>query len=414
MHRIVLIITVNVDSGLTLLVNFFVGTSFFLYWDVVRFQLMVIRLLEIIELACGLDSGEDAHRETVIKVGVIKRCGEILGIRSLKENSFKKLTDSLTCSDQPVGQFGLVNVHNNVSSQQQYTESFQEIVRLRLTVEDSVELCKEGVGGTYFIRDEQNDFIAVFKPCDEEPGALLNPKNIIKKPLMPPGGGAIREVAAYLLDKNRAGVPETVFLRNVIHRQLNNGDRMIPKTGSLQRFVPNIGNAGCMGSSIFSVGDVHNIGLLDIRLLNLDRNAENMLITKNGNDFRLVPIDHTYSLPETFGYIYYEWHHWRQAKIPFSQQTLQWISNLNPEADAKILRELGIPEAAITLMKLSTILLKAAASCGFTLFQIASLITRRRMTEPCQFEKFIALAKHQYSLGVLEQLALEFIHSLKQ
>jgi hypothetical protein len=259
---------------------------------------------------------------------------------------------------------------------------------------------------------KKNNFIAVFKPSDEEPGALLNPKNIIKKPLMPPGGGATREVAAYLLDKNRAGVPETVFLRNVIHRQLNNGDKIIPKTGSLQRFVINVGNAGCMGSSRFSVEDVHNIGLLDIRLLNLDRNAENILVTKNGNEFRLVPIDHTYSLPETFGDIYYEWHHWHQAKIPFSQETLQWINDLNPEADAEILRELGIPDAAITLMKLSTILLKAAASSGFTLFQIASLLTRRRITEPCQFEKFIALAKDQYSIGVLDQLALEFIHSL--
>jgi len=40
---------------------------------------------------------------------------------------------------------------------------------------DSVVLCEEGVGGTYFIQ-ENNCKIAVFKPTDEEPGAANNPK----------------------------------------------------------------------------------------------------------------------------------------------------------------------------------------------------------------------------------------------
>jgi len=64
-----------------------------------------------------------------------------------------------------------------------------------LSNSDSVELCQDGVGGTYFIKDENS--IGVFKPIDEEPGAIHNPKNLIQNPVMPPGGGAVREVAAY-------------------------------------------------------------------------------------------------------------------------------------------------------------------------------------------------------------------------
>jgi hypothetical protein len=153
---------------------------------------------------------------------------------------------------------------------------------------DSVELCQDGVGGTYFIKDEDQNSIGVFKPIDEEPGAIHNPKNLIQNPVMPPGGGAIREVAAYLIDRNRAGVPETLLLQNVVHQRFNNAgaDSLIPKTGSLQKFIANIGNSESMGSSLFSTDDIHNIGILDIRLLNHDRNAENILITN-----RIINID---------------------------------------------------------------------------------------------------------------------------
>jgi hypothetical protein len=82
----------------------------------------------------------------------------------------------------------------------------------------NTELCKSGVGGTYFVYDsiitngnEAQNMSSVFKPTDEEPGAPNNPKQNPPSfvPMMPWGGGSHREVAAFKLDKGFVGVPET-------------------------------------------------------------------------------------------------------------------------------------------------------------------------------------------------------------
>jgi len=246
---------------------------------------------------------------------------------------------------------------------------------------------------------KNNQIIGVFKPIDEEPGATLNPKKIIKEPLMPPGGGAIREVAAFLLDrKGTAGVPETILLQNIYHSNFNNqSDQLIPKTGSLQKFIPNIGNSESMGSSCFSVKDVHHIGILDIRLLNLDRNGENILLIKpddtSNSEIRLVPIDHTYTLPESLGHFYFEWLYWRQSKIPFDSQTLEFIKAIDIDEDCALLHRLGIQSTAILNMRLATILLKKGATAGMSLFQLGSWIAPRQLKEVSVFRKLVERAQ---------------------
>jgi hypothetical protein len=64
--------------------------------------------------------------------------------------------------------------------------------------------------GTYFLRDKQHGKVACFKPEDEEPGAVRNPHGYVGilaqargvlRPGILPGDSAVREVAAYLLDK---------------------------------------------------------------------------------------------------------------------------------------------------------------------------------------------------------------------
>lgn len=40
----------------------------------------------------------------------------------------------------------------------------------------SPRLCESGVGGTYFMHDEYNKTVGVFKPHDEEMGCMNNPK----------------------------------------------------------------------------------------------------------------------------------------------------------------------------------------------------------------------------------------------
>ena len=57
------------------------------------------------------------------------------------------------------------------------------------------------------------------------------------------------------------------------------------------------------GSNLFEVEEVHKIAILDIRILNDDRNDENILLKRESNDekkFQLIPIDHGLSLPDTF------------------------------------------------------------------------------------------------------------------
>jgi len=260
-----------------------------------------------------------------------------------------------------------------------------------LKKENSVQLCMEGVGGTYWIGEDQQ-WMGVFKPVDEEPGAQLNPKGSLTVPLMPPGGGAIREVAAFLLDTDGfAGVPETLLLRNVYHPQFNNNNQpqLISKTGSLQKFVQNIGNSESMGSNCFSIQDVHHLGILDIRLLNMDRNGENILLVKDEmNSIRLVPIDHSYTLPETLGDFYFEWQYWRQAKIPFDSQALQFIRDIDIEADSIELARLGISDKAIMYMRLASLLLKKGAAAGLSLFDIAGWISPE-VTAVSQFSKIV-------------------------
>jgi hypothetical protein len=69
------------------------------------------------------------------------------------------------------------------------------------------QLCEEGVGGTYFMHDAQKRKIGVFKPQDEEPYNINNPKGYrprlgsdagIKEGILV-GEASIRECAAYLV-----------------------------------------------------------------------------------------------------------------------------------------------------------------------------------------------------------------------
>lgn len=358
--------------------------------------------------------------------------------------------------------------------------------------EKAVSLCEEGVGGTYFIHDpsDLSKRIAIFKPTDEEPGSPNNPKEPLSKPLLPPGGGFKREIAAFLLDRGLAGVPETFLLEGAHHPKFSTDE---PKRGSVQKFVENVGDSSSVGSSRFSVCDVHNIGILDIRLYNLDRNEENLLVQKVvesnvpssqdsmcitpakdtsssccaspmvisppvsplGNPqpnplstsanrssrafssytrpcnsqntpthtrvnraissptptasaaYRLIPIDHTYTLPPNFNEsVYFEWQYWKQAKESFSSHHLDYIKNLDPSADAKILRELEIEEDAIRIMMLSSWLLKIGAEHGMNLFEIASMMTKT-VKEPSFLETMVLSLKKQLLESKTDNLTTE-------
>lgn len=179
----------------------------------------------------------------------------------------------------------------------------------------------EGTGGAYFMLDSLGQkYVSVFKPIDEEPMAVNNPRGLplsldgegLKKGTRV-GEGAFREVAAYILDhpkgghrslfgegKGFAGVPPT-FMVKCLHGGFNHPGDLTVKIGSLQMFMENNGSCEDMGPGAFPVEEVHKISVLDIRLANADRHAGNILLSKEQVDGKtlLIPIDHGYCLPET-------------------------------------------------------------------------------------------------------------------
>ncbi|MED6204781.1 hypothetical protein PIB30_012016 [Stylosanthes scabra] len=150
----------------------------------------------------------------------------------------------------------------------------------------------------------------------------------------------------------------------------------------VERFIGHAFDAGELGPSLYSVSSVHQIGILDIRLLNLDRHAGNMLVMNHGFvpgvAAHLVPIDHGFCLPEWLDDPYFEWLHWPQASTPFSNSELDYISKLDPFKDAQILRsELPLlRESSIRVLVVCTIFLKHAAAAGLCLTDIGLLMTR--------------------------------------
>lgn len=194
------------------------------------------------------------------------------------------------------------------------------------------------------------------------------------KPTVRVGEAAIREVAAYLLDYNHfAQVPHTVlvkFTHPIFHvsankpaspqlseaasfnnietqsaasldsalststsqliqarRAMESSGPSPSKLGSLQEFVAHDCDTSEIGTSMFSLQDVHRIAILDIRLFNTDRHAGNILVQRpsggssklsalarlNQPQCRLLPIDHGFCLPEALEPPFFEWLHWPQV-----------------------------------------------------------------------------------------------------
>jgi len=241
----------------------------------------------------------------------------------------------------------------------------------------------------------------VFKPGDEEAGAPLNPKKNLTSPRkgIKPGEGYLREIAAYLMDQGHyVGVPFTQYTELEV-----NGER---KVGSLQKFIPNIGSVTDFGQSLFSVSDVHKIAQLDIRLFNVDRNDENLIVTNVSGVHHLIPIDHSYALPDSLEDCpMFAWLYWKQAKVPMSEEMLEYIEKIDMEKDERFLRMLNFKEESIAIMKMSGLMLKIGAKCGWSFYDIAMLMMKTRK-ECSTFEEMV---KETMMRGDLERFWDNFV-----
>jgi hypothetical protein len=259
----------------------------------------------------------------------------------------------------------------------------------------SPELTPSGLGGTYFFKNSDQQVVGVFKPEDEEVGGRNNPKGntgAVRSGVVV-GEGNLREVAAYMLDHQKfANVPATVRVE-VQHSCF--GDR--PKVGSFQEFKLHDEEAGDLSSSLFSQDEAHKIAIMDIRLLNTDRNDENLLVRRHqNNNLELIPIDHGCSLPSTLQVNWHDWLwlSWPQTKRPFSEAEKQYIKDLNPSNDSLLLsKELDMAWQNLLMLNIATTFLQKGAAADLSLFDIASMMVRDMPDTPSTLESIFTQSR---------------------
>jgi len=250
------------------------------------------------------------------------------------------------------------------------------------------ELLSSGEGGVYLLRSETGENLAVFKPFDEDPFSPRNPKSPISFGKLDnnlviggyrAGESTQKEVAAYLLDRGFANVPLAVFVR------ITGGPwGFAGKHGSLHHYIPHLHDSWEISASLYSLADFQRIAVFDLRILNTDRHGGNILVLKDTDHKggkKLVPIDHAFCLPDNVtscgDQLWFEWMSWPQANLPLLPEIMQYLKNINLEADSKTLRALGISEEAIFTMVWCSTLLRFTLLRGLTLFETAEIIRYR-------------------------------------
>ncbi|KAL5181995.1 Phosphatidylinositol 4-kinase gamma 4 [Glycine soja] len=298
----------------------------------------------------------------------------------------------------------------------------------------------EGTGGTYFMQDSAGmEYVSVFKPMDEEPNAVNNPQGLPVssngeglKIGTKVGEGAMREVAAYILDHPKAGprlvtgealgfagVPPTVMVQ-CLHQAFNHPDGFDysskhSKVGSLQMFMSNDGNCEDLGPGAFSAEEVHKITVLDLRMANADRHAGNILFRKEaGGHTLLIPIDHGYCLPEKFEDCTFDWLYWPQARQPYSPDTVDYIKSLDAEKDIELLKYFGwdVPVECARTLRISTMLLKKGVERGLTPYDIGSIMCRENLNKESVIEEIICEAQESLLPGMEESVFLESVSQI--
>ncbi|KAK9707114.1 hypothetical protein RND81_07G173400 [Saponaria officinalis] len=301
---------------------------------------------------------------------------------------------------QPKDKSGVIEVLGKSDKFVGAKQMVKEIVKAIKNGVDPVPV-HSGLGGAYYFRNSKGESVAIVKPTDEEPFAPNNPKGFVGRALGQPGlkssvrvgETGVREVVAYLLDHEHfARVPATALVK-ITHSIFNVNDgvngnkphkkKSVSKIASCQQFIPHDFDASDHGTSNFPVSAVHRIGILDIRIFNTDRHAGNLLVRKldgvgTFGQVELIPIDHGLCLPESLEDPYFEWIHWPQSSLPFSEDELDYIEKLDPYKDCDMLRsELPmIREACLRILVLCTIFLKEAAAFGLCLAEIGEMMTR--------------------------------------
>lgn len=319
-------------------------------------------------------------------------------------------------------------------------KSLQRLVqqsRRGLAVGIKPALAPDGSGGSYFLSDARKIRVGVFKPADEEPFAENNPRGYVPhnssstsgedgewlRQGIRPGELCLREVAAFLLDHDGfSSVPMTTLAEARhpalhtagAHWTLSEGGAgvgvhslsspvptyltgssgtspsavlshqdLVKKVGSFQEYIHAECTMDDISPSKISVDEVHKIAILDIRIMNADRNVANIMcqrVPEDPDTFRLIPIDHGYSLRTKCDVAWFDWCwlDWPQTKQPLSKASRDYVLGLDIEADVRLMQErLNMQDDVLDYFRSSCQVLKAGVRAGLTLYEVASEILCR-------------------------------------
>ncbi|KAK5966197.1 Phosphatidylinositol 4-kinase type 2-beta [Trichostrongylus colubriformis] len=216
-------------------------------------------------------------------------------------------------------------------------------------------LIPEGSSGSYFVRDENLENIAVFKPSDEEPFAALNPKwpKFFQRVLcfccfgracLIPNNGYLSETGASIVDDllQLHIVPKTRVVRmaspSFFYARCCGRYEIKPKEGSFQLFVKGYESAQTVFSrwdydtSLLSESEEERFKylfqkmiVLDYIIRNTDRHMDNLLIRHvPGKVIELAAIDNGLAFPvkhpecvSRFRTFPFRWTEYRWAQQPW-------------------------------------------------------------------------------------------------
>ncbi|TYZ58295.1 hypothetical protein PybrP1_003781 [[Pythium] brassicae (nom. inval.)] len=266
-------------------------------------------------------------------------------------------------------------------------------------------LAMDGTGGTYFFKDPSHRNVGCFKPQDEEPFGPYNPRGLVgelgqsglRRGILS-GEACERELAAYLLDKDHfAGVPATslVEARHPVFKYGDAGAHHF-KVGSLQEFVRHDDVVSDLSPSQFAVHQVHKIVLLDMRLLNTDRNDANILVRKKRSaatgqvEYELIPIDHGYCLPQFLEIAWCDWcwYNWPQLKEPLSADDRAYVLSLSALSDCEALaKKIPLRRACRRNLLIAGMVVQKGVRADLVLYDIARIMCRDDLDAPSVLER---------------------------
>lgn len=329
------------------------------------------------------------------------------GTASTAVDTRRASVDDLTCDpdelDDDIESLDLDNQHHlhRVDTLGDLSkESARNSFCRQVSLDPEFEPIDDGQTGDVFaLCSPSGEKVAVFKPSGREH---------FNRHSLTPGQGAVREEAAYVVDRlsgGTAGLPVTTCTA----LEVSPG---AVETGSLQAFahghigpVEDFAMPRSYDAAIQFVAaeKVESVAILDMRLFNTDRHGGNLLLTKppegQGCTHGLVPIDHGCCLPPWWSLneaCFEAWKGWPQLCVIPSAHAKATVEKAAASLPATVqaLRELGVESASLITIQLSTLFLEVGVleRC-LPLDTLAGLLLRddeNDFAEPSWFEQQVS------------------------